>query len=254
MSNIINRTALVTGSSRGIGKSVAVELAKAGYAVAVHGSRKTDHLDAAFEEVRMINHGSICLSADLTDPSAIDKMFVEIKAKFGLLGVLINNAAVQNPSPILDLKLVDWDRIMYTNLRSVFLCSQHAGRMMREAGGGKIINISSVHETAPRRYYAHYSSAKGGLVMLTKAMALELADFNIQCNYITAGAVATEMTDPDRQDSLLTSIPANRIGKPEEIGKLICFLVSSDASYITGSGITIDGGILLGFCATRRDL
>jgi NAD(P)-dependent dehydrogenase (short-subunit alcohol dehydrogenase family) len=250
----MNKTALVTGSSRGIGKSVAIELAKAGFTVVVHGSRKTDQLDTAFAEVQLISPKSICLTADLTDPSAIDNMFAEIKAKFGSLDVLINNAAVQNPSPILDLKLEDWDRIMFTNLRAVFLCGQHAGRMMRDAGGGKIINVSSVHDTAPRRYFAHYSSAKGGLVMLTKTMALELADFNIQCNFLTIGAIATEMTDPDRQNLLLPSIPANRIGTPAEVGKLICYLVSPDASYITGAGIIIDGGLTLGFCATRPDL
>ena len=248
------RYALVTGSSRGIGKAIATELAKEGFVVAVHGSRESDPLKASLEAVACVNEESICLAADLADPAAIDGMFGEVSRAFGNLDVLVNNAAVQNPSPILDLSVEDWDRLMAVNLRAAFLCGQHAGRMMKKRGGGRIVNISSVHDTAPRRYFAHYSTAKAGLAMLTKCMALELADDNIQANCLTVGGVATELTDPERQRLVIPSVPAGRIAEPEEIGRLVAFLVSPDASYITGSSITIDGGLLLGFCATRRDL
>ena len=152
------RYALVTGSSRGIGKAIATELAKEGFVVAVHGSRDSDQLKASLEAVACVNEESICLAADLADPAAIDGMFGEVSRAFGNLDVLVNNAAVQNPSPILDLSVEDWDRLMAVNLRAAVLCGQHAGRMMKKRGGGRIVSISSVHGTAPRRYCAHFST------------------------------------------------------------------------------------------------
>jgi NAD(P)-dependent dehydrogenase (short-subunit alcohol dehydrogenase family) len=248
------KLALVTGSSRGIGRAIAQELARAGFAVAVHGARESPHLRAAFRAVRRLSPRSICLAADLAEPAAIGRLFAEIAQRWGGLNVLVNNAAVQNPAPVLELRLEDWDRVLAINLRAAFLCAQQAGRMMKGRGGGRIINISSVHDTAPRRFYAHYSAAKAGLAMLTKCLALELADFNIQANYLTVGGVATEMTDPKRVKTLLPSLPAGRVAQPVEVARLVRYLVSPEAAYITGSGVTIDGGLLLGFCATRRDL
>ena len=248
------RHALVTGSSRGIGQAIALKLAARGFVVAVHGSKDSAPLQKSFATVQAQSPASICVVADLADPPAVGRMFDEIRRAFGGLDVLVNNAATQNSSPVLDLPLEDWDRVMAINLRGAFLCAQHAGRLMREREGGRIINIGSVHDTVPRRHYAHYSVAKAGLSMLSRALALELADFNIQVNNLTVGGVATAMTDPERTQSLLPSLPAGRIGQPEEIAQLVAFLVSPEAAYITGASITIDGGLLLGFCATRRDL
>ena len=126
--------------------------------------------------------------------------------------------------------------------------------MRNNKSGGKIINISSVHAYDARRYYAHYSAAKGGLETLTKSLALELAEYNIQVNSIVAGAIATELTPLDRQEKFLTSVPAARIGTTEEIAQLVVFLSSNRCDYITGASITVDGGLTLGFCATRPDL
>jgi len=182
-------------------------------------------------------------------------MFSQIKKTFTGLDILVNNAATQNPSPILELKQEDWDHVLSVNLKAPFLCSQHAAKMMcTNNKGGKIINISSVHAYDARRYYAHYSASKGALETLTKSLALELAQYNIQVNSIVAGAIATELTPLDRQEKFLTSIPAGRIGTTEEIARLVTFLSSNQCDYLTGASITVDGGLTLGFCASRPDL
>ncbi len=249
------KMALVTGSSRGIGKTIAFELARHGCKVIVHGSKESDALGESFKNVSKLSPDSIMVTAELSKPGEIDKMFSQIEKSFAGLDILVNNAATQNPSPVLELKQEDWDRVLSINLRAPFLCAQHAGRIMRDnKRGGKIINISSVHAYDARRYYAHYSAAKGGLETLTKSLALELAQYNIQVNSIVAGAIATELTPMDRQEKFLTSVPAGRIGTTEEIAQLVVFLSSNRCDYITGASITVDGGLTLGFCATRSDL
>jgi NAD(P)-dependent dehydrogenase (short-subunit alcohol dehydrogenase family) len=249
------KVALVTGSSRGIGKTIARELAREGCKVIVHGSRDSEALHSSFEDVKKLSPDSVMVTAELSEPASIDKMFSQIEETFAGLDILVNNAATQNPSPVLELKQEDWDHVLSVNLRAPFLCAQHAGKMMRDnKTGGKIINISSVHAYDARRNYAHYSAAKGGLETLTKSLALELAQHNIQVNSIVAGAIATELTPLDRQAKCLTSIPAGRIGTTEEIARLVAFLSSNECDYITGASITVDGGLTLGFCATRPDL
>jgi NAD(P)-dependent dehydrogenase (short-subunit alcohol dehydrogenase family) len=249
------KIALVTGSSRGIGKTIALELARNGCQLIVHGSKESDALRGSFENVSKHSPNSLMIAAELSKPSEIDELFSKIKKGFAGLDILVNNAATQNPSPVLELKQEDWDRVLLVNLRAPFLCAQHAGRIMRDnKSGGKIINISSVHAYDARRYYAHYSAAKGGLETLTKSLALELAAYNIQVNSIVAGAIATELTPLDRQAKFLTSVPTGRIGTTEEIAQLVVFLSSNRCDYITGASITVDGGLTLGFCATRPDL
>ncbi|UCE48595.1 MAG: glucose 1-dehydrogenase [Phycisphaerales bacterium] len=249
------KVALVTGSSRGIGKAIACELAHRGCTLIVHGSKESDALDGSFEDVRRLSGDSIMVAAELSEPAAIDTMFARIEQELPRLDILVNNAATQKPGAVLELEQDNWDRVFSVNLRAPFLCAQHAGRLMRDnKTGGKIINISSVHAYDARRYYAHYSAAKGALETLTKSLALELAEYNIQVNSVVAGAIATELTPMDRQTSFLTSIPAGRIGTTAEIARLVAFLSSNECDYITGASITVDGGLTLGFCATRPDL
>jgi len=249
------KIALVTGSSRGIGKTIALELARNGCKVIVHGSKASDALRDSFENVSTHSPNSLMIAVELSKPGEIDGMFSHIKKTFAGLDILVNNAATQNPSPVLELKQEDWDRVLSVNLRAPFLCAQQAGKIMQDKkNGGKIINISSVHAYDARRYYAHYSAAKGGLETLTKSLALELAAYNIQVNSIVAGAIATELTPLDRQAKFLTSVPAGRIGTTEEIAQLVVFLCSNRCDYLTGASITVDGGLTLGFCASRPDL
>lgn len=252
--NAEQKVVLVTGSSRGIGRGIAMEMASQGYAVVVHGSTDTTALSSAYEEVKRLSHASIRVVAELASSSAIREMFDLIRRTFGYLNAVVNNAATQNPSPILELKESDWDRILAVNLKAPFLCVQEAAPLMQSVGGGKIVNISSVHATDAKRNFAHYSSSKAGLEMLTKCMALELAPYNIQANSIIVGAIGTEMTPPDRQAIVLPAVPAKRIGAVDEIARLAAFLCSHSCDYMTGASIAVDGGLTLGFCASRPEL
>ena len=246
-----NLTALVTGSSRGIGREIAYRLAKSGYTIIVHGSKASPELHSSFAQIKLISPKSRLVVADLSNAKAIAELFTKITT----LNVLVNNAATQNYSPFIDLKESDLNRIFDVNLKAPFICAQRAARLMKKnKNGGKIVNISSVHARDPKRNFAHYSTAKGGLETLTRAMALELAANNIQVNSIMAGAIATEMTSAERQAILLPSIPANRIGEPREIAQLVLFLCSQKCNYLTGASITVDGGLTLGFCASRTNL
>jgi glucose 1-dehydrogenase len=246
---------LVTGSSRGIGKAIALELAARGATLAVHGPEESDELTASFQDVHRRSPASIMVCADLSRNEQITALFETIRHRLGGLEVLVNNAATQNPSPLIDLEEKDWDYVLAVNLRAPFLCAQHAARLMREGGrGGKIVNISSVHAYDPRRNYAHYSTAKAGLEQLTRCLALELAQYNIQANAVVPGAVATELTPPDRQAAFATAVPAGRVGTVDEIARVVAFLAGSECDYLTGASLTVDGGLTLGFCASRRDL
>ena len=248
------KVALVTGSSRGIGKAIARDLAANGAVLVVHGSRESEALDGSLDDVKKLAPGSIKAPADLADADAIGTMFDTIRESLGRLDILVNNAAMQLSCPLIDIKLEDWDHVLAVNLRAGFICTQHAARMMRDQGGGKIINISSVHEYHAKRNFAHYSTSKGGLATLTKIGALELAQYNIQVNSLAVGAIDTEMTPANRQDKLTSAIPAARIGRPEEVAQLVTYLCTEAADYITGESVAIDGGLLLGFCASRPDL
>jgi NAD(P)-dependent dehydrogenase (short-subunit alcohol dehydrogenase family) len=248
------KVVLVTGSSRGIGRGIATEMARQGYAVVVHGSTDSPRLQSAYEEVKQLSPASICAVADLSKSAAIRAMFDVIGSTFGGIDALVNNAATQNPSPMLDLKESDWDFVVAVNLKAPFLCAQQAVPLMRPLGGGKIVNITSVHATDAKRNFAHYSSSKAGLEMLTKCMALELAQYNIQANSIIVGAIGTEMTPPERQAIVLPAVPSNKIGTAVEIARLVVFLCSHSCDYMTGASIAVDGGLTLGFCASRPEL
>jgi NAD(P)-dependent dehydrogenase (short-subunit alcohol dehydrogenase family) len=246
---------LVTGSSRGIGRAIARELAARGATLVVHGPPESEELRASYQDVRKRSPSSILVGADLSHSDRIAALFETIERQLGGLDVLVNNAATQNPSPLVDLEEKDWDHVLTVNLKAPFLCAQHAARLMRSGGrGGKIINISSVHAHAPRRNYAHYSTAKAGLEQLTRCLALELAEYNIQANAVVVGAVATELTPPDRQAAFATAVPAGRVGTVDEIARVVAFLAGNECDYLTGASVTVDGGLTLGFCASRRDL
>jgi glucose 1-dehydrogenase len=245
---------LVTGSSRGIGQAIALRFAQEGGIVIVHGHNESAALNDALNQVSTISPQSIKFPCELSDSDAIRKMFEKIESQYGRLDVLINNAVYQNSVSFLELPEEDWDKVFAINLKAPFLCGQLAAKMMINKGAGRIINIGSVHEFHARRNYCHYSTSKGGLLMLTKNMALELAEYNIQVNQVTPGAIATELTDPERQTKFLTAVPLKRVGQPPEIADMVCFLASDEADYITGTSFVVDGGLTLGFCASRPDL
>ncbi len=221
----------------------------------VHGSGQSQALERSFEDVKRISPDSIMIVADFADSSVIDAMFAGIDKAFGRIDILINNAFIQFENPLLDIKQEQWDTELTVNLRAPFLCSQHAARLMRDKNqGGKIINIGSVHAREPKRNFAGYSVSKAGLEMLTKSLAMELAQHNIQANCLILGAIATDSTPPKRQEKIVSSIPADRIGTTDEVARLVAFLCSNECDYITGGSIAVDGGLTLGFSASRPEL
>lgn len=245
---------IVTGSSRGIGRGIATYLAEQDHTVVVHGPEENDELRESFEAVKAISPSSICVTADLGDVDAIAAMFDRIGDALGGIDGLVNNAALlPDGSSLHDMPVELWDRTLAVNLRGPFLCGRHAAQLMRKRGGGRIVNIASIHATVPRREFASYSVAKAGLTMLTMCMATEWADDRIQVNWVSPGAVATEMTTAERQALINPLIPAHRAAQPVEIAGIVAYLLSDSADYITGSGITVDGGLTLGFSANGVD-
>ena len=207
-----DKIVLVTGSSSGIGKETASQFADEGAIVIVHGPEDNDELSAVHKQIIEKSPNSIKMACELSDSRAIRKMFDDIESRFNMLHILVNNAATQNSTPFLEMEEDNWDKVMAVNLKAPFLCSQLAAKMMIKQGGGKIINIGSVHEYQTKRNFIHYSTSKGGLVMLTKNLALELAEYNIQVNQVAPGAIATALTDSDRQRQFLSAVPAGRVG------------------------------------------
>ena len=253
--SIDDKRILVTGSARGIGKAIALELASRGATVIVHGPPGAPELDDAIAEVQAVAKSAVRMEAELTSRAEIDALFDAIDERFGGLDCLVNNAAQQNHSPFLDLNEEDWDRVLATNLKAPYLCGQRAARMMmRTSAGGMIVNISSVHAYDARRNFADYSCSKAGLEMLTNCMATELAPYNIQVNSVAPGAIGTSMTPADRQSKIAEAIPAGRVGEVEDIAKTVAFLCARETNYITGAHIVVDGGLTLGFCANRPEL
>jgi glucose 1-dehydrogenase len=179
-------------------------------------------------------------------------MVAAVVGRFGRIDVLVNNAGIQTERPFLELTADEWQRVLDVNLKGAFLCSRFSAREMIKGGGGKIINISSIHQAVPRLNRAHYDASKAGLWMLTREMALELAKYNINVNCVAPGAIATPMNrdlldSPEKMARVVAMIPRGRIGTPEDVARAVLFLASEDADYVTGSVIYVDGGLSLAY-------
>ncbi|MGZ4318785.1 MAG: glucose 1-dehydrogenase [Gaiellaceae bacterium] len=241
------KVAIVTGAGSGIGKAIAQTLADAGAAVCInyHGAYEQE----AKAHAASIPRG-IAVSADVSDPGDAAAMVATTVEQLGGLDILVNNAGIEHSSPLLDLDVADWDAVIAVNLRGAFCCLQAAARSMRDSGrGGSIINISSIHEDVAFPGYASYCASKGGLRMLMRNAAVELAPHKIRVNNIAPGAIVTPINartldDPAKVQTLRRIIPLGRMGKPEEVANAAAFLASDLASYITGSTYYVDGGMI----------
>jgi NAD(P)-dependent dehydrogenase (short-subunit alcohol dehydrogenase family) len=243
------RVAIVTGSDSGIGKASAVALAEAGFDVGVTWHEDEEGAQGTAGEVRDRGRRAEIRRLDLSDATRAPRLVGELADALGGLDVLVNNAGVGSSAPFLELSLEDWRHVLEVNLTAAFLASQEAARRMVRAGrGGRIINVTSVHEHVPLPGSSAYCAAKGGLGLLTKVMALELAEQGITVNAVAPGEIATPMTgahDEDPHELQRPGIPAGRPGAAQEIAAAVAFLASDQASYVTGSSLVVDGGLLL---------
>jgi len=243
------KIALITGSARGIGKAIALELANHGAKIVINDILPKNEIDKTLEEIRKSGEQAIGIRADITIFEEVESMIKEIINKFGKIDILVNNAGIIRDSLLIRMKEEDWDAVININLKGTFNCSKTVAKyMMRQKSGGKIVNISSVIGLVGNIGQANYAASKAGIIGLTKSMAKELALRNINVNAIAPGFIETDMTkklsEKVRQD-LLQQIPLKRIGTVEDVAKTVYFLVSDTANYITGQVINIDGGMIM---------
>jgi 2-dehydro-3-deoxy-D-gluconate 5-dehydrogenase len=240
------KTAFVTGGNGGLGRSIALGLRSAGAKVAVTG-RNPEKNEAIARE---LGEDSVTIPLDVRDEDAVRNAVSEVVASFGSLDILVNNAGIERSGPVLDLSQEDWDAVIDTNLTGSFLCAKHAGRAMVAAGnGGKMINIGSIYSVYGTPEFANYGASKAGVLGLTRALAIELAPYNIQVNAILPGWYETDMTQDSagtsRGEEIRRKTPAGRWGMPEDLVGASIFLASAASSFVTGIGLPVDGGYLI---------
>lgn len=244
--NLEGRVALVTGGNKGIGRSVAMYLGRAGCRIAISGRS-----EEALAETRaaLTDEGidALSLTADMSRTADARELPDQVAAHFGGCDILVNNAGCQDPTPALDVTEAQWNRTLDTNLRGYFFCAQSAARMMKDKGWGSIINMGSVQSDVAARNQVAYDASKGGIRMLTKALALEWGEYGIRVNTIAPGSIRTNinreyLAEEANLKRNLSKICLGRIGDPDEIAGMAVFLCTEYASYITGTIIFIDGG------------
>ena len=244
----VNKVALVTGSSRGIGRAIAIELAKRGVSVVINDDKNIQEGLEVTNEIKKMGQDGIYIQADVSDLSQVDKMAEKTINEFGRIDILINNAGITRDSLLENMDIDDWNEVISVNLTGVFNCTKSVIKYMQKQGGGKIINISSISAEIGNIGQSNYSAAKGGIISFTKTVAKEYARKGIIANVVAPGFIKTKMleTIPETvMQKILNQIPLRRFGEPEEVAKLICFLVSDDANYISGQVININGGIYM---------
>jgi 3-oxoacyl-[acyl-carrier protein] reductase len=241
-----DKVALVTGGSRGIGRETCLLFAEAGAKVILNYNRSKEKAEEVKNEIENQGGSVDIFEADISNSEKVDALFDFIMKTHNRLDILVNNAGVIKDNLLLSMKLSEWDKVLDTNLKGAFLCSQKASEMMMANHSGKIVNISSIGALKGGRGQTNYASAKGGLLSFTRSCAVELAGKGIQVNAVLPGMIVTDMSTRVRKragDRILEMIPAARFGEPDDIAKLIVFLSSSNADYITGQAISVDGGM-----------
>jgi glucose 1-dehydrogenase len=250
--------ALVTGASSGIGRAVAVALAKAGADVVVNYVRRSEAAEEVVAEIESNGRRGFAHRADVSKEDQVQEMFRTMITEFGTIDILVNNAGLQRDAALDQLSIDDWQSVLDVNLTGQFLCAREAVREFKRRGvvkevsaaAGKIIAISSVHEVIPWAGHANYAASKGGVMMMTKSLALEVAPYRIRVNSIAPGAIKTPINEaawstPEALSDLLRLIPSKRIGLPEDIGHAAVWLASDESDYVHGVTLFVDGGMTL---------
>lgn len=250
--------ALVTGASSGIGKAIAIALGEAGADVAINYGHDLAGGEDASDTAKRCGAKALVVQADVSKEADVQAMFKKVIGEFGTVDIVVSNAGIQKDAPLHDMTLDQWERVLGVNLTGQFLCAREAVREFRRRGvrkevscaAGKIICISSVHDIIPWAGHVNYAASKGGIAMMMKTIAQEVAPFRIRANAISPGAIRTPINEPawstpQAYASLLKLIPYQRIGEPDEIGRVAAWLASDQADYITGATLYVDGGMTL---------
>ena len=255
---LAGQKALVTGANSGIGKAIAIELGHAGADVLVNYVSREEEAAKVVDEIRRCGANAVAFRADVSKEADVQAMFKRAREAFGTLDIVVNNAGLQKDAAFEDLSVEAWDLVMNVNLKGQFLCAREAVRTFKQQGvrkeiscsAGKILCVSSVHDIIPWAGHVNYAASKGGVMMMMKSIAQEVAPFRIRVNSISPGAVRTPInmeawSTPHAYNSLMSLVPYKRIGEPVDIGRAAVWLASDDSDYITGATIYVDGGMTL---------
>jgi 3-oxoacyl-[acyl-carrier protein] reductase len=242
------KVALVTGASRGIGRAIALELARQGAKVAVNYAGSEAKANEVVEEIKKMGQEAVAIQADVSSAEAVERMVKTVLEQFGRIDILVNNAGITRDNLLMRMKEEEWDQVINTNLKGVFHCIKAVTRPMMKQRYGRIVNIASIVGISGNPGQANYVAAKAGVIGLTKTAARELASRNITVNAIAPGFITTDMTESlsdELKAEMLKQIPLARFGEPEDVAKVAAFLVSDVASYMTGQTLHVDGGMVM---------
>ncbi|MYL48729.1 3-oxoacyl-[acyl-carrier-protein] reductase [Halobacillus litoralis] len=243
-----DQVALVTGASRGIGKAIALELARQGAKVAVNYAGSEDKAEAVVREIQEQGGVAIKIQANVSNDEDVKRMVKTVVDEFGRLDILVNNAGITKDNLLMRMKEEEFDSVIDTNLKGVFLCTKGVTRQMMKQKYGRIINVASIVGVSGNPGQANYVAAKAGVIGMTKSNAKELAARNIQVNAVAPGYIATDMTDAltdEQREQMLALIPLKRLGEGEDVARVVRFLASKDAAYMTGQTLHVDGGMVM---------
>jgi len=246
---LADKVILVTGSSQGIGAGIALRLAQEGADIVLNYHSHPEEADAVKAQITALGRRAVSVGADLSTVAGVTKLIGDGVAGLGRIDILVNNAGVEKNASFWDVAETDYDLVLNTNLKGPFFTTQaFVKHLQGRNAGGKIINISSVHEELPFPHFTSYCASKGGLKMMMRNLSIELAPLGITINNVAPGAIETPintklLNDPEKLKALLANIPLNRLGKPADVAGAVAFLASSDADYITGTTLVVDGGL-----------
>ncbi|MDV2580566.1 3-oxoacyl-[acyl-carrier-protein] reductase [Alkalibacillus haloalkaliphilus] len=242
------KAALVTGASRGIGKAIAIELAKQGANVVVNYAGSKDKAEAVVDEIKQLGRDAFAVQANVSNSDEVKDIIKQTVDHFGSLDILVNNAGITRDNLLMRMKEEEFDEVIDTNLKGVFNCLKGVTRQMMKQRSGKIINVASIVGVTGNPGQANYVAAKSGVIGMTKSVAKELAARNVNVNAVAPGFIATDMTDElsdEAKQQMYDLIPLDRLGDPEDVAKVVRFLASDDANYMTGQTIHVDGGMVM---------
>jgi 3-oxoacyl-[acyl-carrier protein] reductase len=246
--DLSGKVALVTGGSRGIGREIAIELARHGASVAISYVNNEEKAVEVVKEIQKFSVKGMCIKADVSKEEEVKKLVDAIKDELGTIDILVNNAGINRDTLLIRMNTQEWDQVIDTNLKGTYLCTRLVAKDMIKKRYGKIINIASVAGVAGNYGQANYSASKAGVIGFTKAVAKELASRGINVNAVAPGLIETDMTQALKEEvkeTLIKSVPMGRLGSPKDVANLVVFLASDKSDYITGQTINIDGGMIM---------